>query len=107
MNITSSKAISPYRQLGVVEKYTEPKKPKYGLLSYRSPKPEPEHKCNPPSTMVRVVLRLLGKPVPNGSLWRCRCGNIYEFRTISIFAGGYWTETYRGGKLWVDRGGEI
>ena len=88
----------PYRSLAIVEKGQ-----KHGLLF--APKPIPPHVCNPPGFWVRLRLRLAGKRFYEHTLYRCRCGQIFEWMHWSSGAKWERRDNSLALKDWLKAGG--
>jgi hypothetical protein len=94
-----SKAMSPYRQLGLI---SNPPVLKTGLILASVP-PKP-HRCNPPGFFARLIMGWRGKKIYPGTLWRCdECLKIAKYRVecqdLWVFDSYYLKE-------WVACGGE-
>lgn len=78
--------LTPYRTASKIEKYIS-SGPKHGLILLPKPAEEPQpkklppHKCKLPGYWTVYFLELFGRPLTDGSLWRCKeCFKVYKFR---------------------------
>ena len=81
-------SLTPYRSNTALIP-AEDQKPSYGLL--RAPKPPPPvkpHECHPPGFWKRLGCWLIRRPIHEGSLWRCHCGQLVrlEYRNGDVSA---------------------
>lgn len=110
----------PYRSESHIEKY-ETKK--YGLIKKTGENPWKiflvfismfvemaaafkalwnKHRCDYPKFFTRLSAAVKGAPFADESLYRCRCGKVWEWCQHQ----GKWTTYTNSIKMWVEAGGE-
>ena len=77
----------PYRS--IIKSDTKPS-PKSGLIL--APKP---HKCNPPGFFRHLFNWLCFKPIHIGSVYYCKCGEVYEYTNYIDLPFGFWRSVER------------
>src|ERR1700722_18096255 len=88
-------SITPYRTADIA-----PIKPKHGLITV-APPIKHKHK-SPPGFFKRMWLGGCGRPIGEGSVWRCKCGQVFEFQ-FKYERYAWWPAK---SSTWVDAGGE-
>ncbi len=92
------KGYSPYRELAKRDAYPQQT---YGLINKEI------HICNPPGKIRRIILFFQDRFVRNGSLWRCTCGQVFEWKILDTYdpnPGIYiWQKTST--QEWINAGG--
>ncbi len=95
---------TPYRSPGEVPPAL-PAKPVYGFIkappALKLPKePTPKkHFCKRPSWITHLLHFFRDDPIRPGSLFRCQCGQVFEYRV------SYWWRC--GEDMWLKKGGEL
>jgi hypothetical protein len=106
----SKSNIVPYRYSNNITVYNTDK-PTFGLIRSNTdtPKPPKKHYCNYPGYLYCIWLKYFCfNPIKNGSLWRCGCGQVFEYVNITFSEGDnvdFWNETKS--EDWIKAGGEI
>lgn len=58
-------------------------KPVYGLILTPSEKLAKPHKCNTPGWFTHFWYWLFREPIKENSVWRCECGEVWQWRELS------------------------
>jgi hypothetical protein len=96
--------LQPYRDQTKIE--VAKTGPEYGLLRPPPPPPAlPMHYHDFPGFWKRLWYRITSRAIPSGSLWRCKCGCIFQLYWTSDEFLAQWKTGYAVD--WINYGGYL